>query len=190
MVKNQGERWWNKVEQRHDRSGIGSLVRPEDIYISPVGPRRPPAPHHRLRSRSARRRRRPRRRTQRALRDRVRHAPDAALPRLHPRAHRSHPVAHAAGGAHPARRRQPGRGRTPRRSAAGVSGPLPARFALRAARLLDGLLRVQLSRRRSPHAGHRQDAHRRRRADPRPRQDHPPVRSSSSARRISPTKPT
>ena len=35
MVKNQGERWWNKVEQRHERSGIGSLVRPEDIYLSP-----------------------------------------------------------------------------------------------------------------------------------------------------------
>jgi transcription-repair coupling factor (superfamily II helicase) len=35
MVKNHGERWWNKVEQRHERSGIGSLVRPEDIYISP-----------------------------------------------------------------------------------------------------------------------------------------------------------
>ena len=35
MIKNQGERWWNKVEQRHDRSGIGSLVRPEDVYISP-----------------------------------------------------------------------------------------------------------------------------------------------------------
>jgi transcription-repair coupling factor (superfamily II helicase) len=35
MVKNQGERWWNKVEQRHERSGIGSLVRPEDIYVSP-----------------------------------------------------------------------------------------------------------------------------------------------------------
>jgi transcription-repair coupling factor (superfamily II helicase) len=35
MVKNQSERWWNKVEQRHERSGIGSLVRPEDIYISP-----------------------------------------------------------------------------------------------------------------------------------------------------------
>jgi transcription-repair coupling factor (superfamily II helicase) len=35
MVKNQGERWWNKVEQRHDRSGIGSLVRPEDVYLSP-----------------------------------------------------------------------------------------------------------------------------------------------------------
>ena len=35
MIKNQGERWWNKIEQRHDRSGIGSLVRPEDIYISP-----------------------------------------------------------------------------------------------------------------------------------------------------------
>ncbi|HEV2646973.1 MAG TPA: transcription-repair coupling factor [Acidobacteriaceae bacterium] len=35
MVKNHGERWWNKVEQRHERSGIGSLVRPDDIYISP-----------------------------------------------------------------------------------------------------------------------------------------------------------
>src|SRR5947209_12279196 len=35
MVQNQGERWWNKVEQRHERSGIGSLVRPEDIYVSP-----------------------------------------------------------------------------------------------------------------------------------------------------------
>ncbi|MCU1320430.1 MAG: transcription-repair coupling factor [Acidobacteriaceae bacterium] len=35
MVKNQGERWWNKVEQRHDRSGIGNLVRPQEIYLSP-----------------------------------------------------------------------------------------------------------------------------------------------------------
>ena len=35
MIKNQGERWWNKVEQRHDRSGIGNLIRPEDIYTSP-----------------------------------------------------------------------------------------------------------------------------------------------------------
>jgi len=35
MVKNQGERWWNKVEQRHERAGIGSLVRPEDLYLSP-----------------------------------------------------------------------------------------------------------------------------------------------------------
>ncbi len=35
MTENQGERWWNKVEQRHDRSGIGSLIRPEDIYVSP-----------------------------------------------------------------------------------------------------------------------------------------------------------
>src|SRR6202012_3353229 len=35
MIKNQGERWWNKVEQRHERSGIGNLVRPEDIYLSP-----------------------------------------------------------------------------------------------------------------------------------------------------------
>jgi transcription-repair coupling factor (superfamily II helicase) len=35
MVKNQGERWWNKIEQRHERSGIGNLVRPEDIHLSP-----------------------------------------------------------------------------------------------------------------------------------------------------------
>src|ERR1700727_2900126 len=35
MIKNQGERWWNKVEQRHERSGIGNLIRPEDIYLSP-----------------------------------------------------------------------------------------------------------------------------------------------------------
>ena len=35
MVKNQIDRWWNKVEQRHERSGIGSLIRPEDIYLRP-----------------------------------------------------------------------------------------------------------------------------------------------------------
>jgi transcription-repair coupling factor (superfamily II helicase) len=35
MVQNQGERWWNKVEQRHDRAAIGSLVRAEDLYLSP-----------------------------------------------------------------------------------------------------------------------------------------------------------
>jgi transcription-repair coupling factor (superfamily II helicase) len=35
LVRNQIERWWNKVEQRHDRSGIGSLINPEDIYLRP-----------------------------------------------------------------------------------------------------------------------------------------------------------
>jgi transcription-repair coupling factor (superfamily II helicase) len=35
MVRNQIERWWNKVEQRHERSGIGSLITPEDIYLGP-----------------------------------------------------------------------------------------------------------------------------------------------------------
>ena len=35
MVRNQIDRWWNKVEQRHDRSGIGSLIGPEDIYLRP-----------------------------------------------------------------------------------------------------------------------------------------------------------
>jgi transcription-repair coupling factor (superfamily II helicase) len=36
MVRNQGERWWSKVEQRHERAGIGSLIRPSDIYITPA----------------------------------------------------------------------------------------------------------------------------------------------------------
>ena len=35
MVRNQIDRWWSKVELRHDRSGIGSLVRPEDMYLRP-----------------------------------------------------------------------------------------------------------------------------------------------------------
>jgi len=35
MVKNQIDRWWNKVEQRHERASIGSLIRPEDIYQRP-----------------------------------------------------------------------------------------------------------------------------------------------------------
>jgi transcription-repair coupling factor (superfamily II helicase) len=35
MVRNQIDRWWNKVEQRHERSGIGSLISPEDIYLRP-----------------------------------------------------------------------------------------------------------------------------------------------------------
>jgi len=35
MVRNQIERWWNKVEQRHERSGIGALITPEDVYIRP-----------------------------------------------------------------------------------------------------------------------------------------------------------
>jgi transcription-repair coupling factor (superfamily II helicase) len=35
MVRNQIDRWWNKVEQRHDRSAMGSLITPEDIYLRP-----------------------------------------------------------------------------------------------------------------------------------------------------------
>ncbi len=35
MIRNQADRWWNKVEQRHERSGIGSLITPDDIYLSP-----------------------------------------------------------------------------------------------------------------------------------------------------------
>ena len=35
MIKNQIDRWWNKVEQRHERSSIGSLITPADIYVRP-----------------------------------------------------------------------------------------------------------------------------------------------------------
>ncbi len=35
MIRNQVDRWWNKVEQRHERASIGSLIRPEDIYTRP-----------------------------------------------------------------------------------------------------------------------------------------------------------
>ncbi len=29
------DEWWNKVNQRHERSGVGALVRPEEIYFVP-----------------------------------------------------------------------------------------------------------------------------------------------------------
>ena len=29
------EEWWNKVTDRHDRSGVGSLVEPQEIYFAP-----------------------------------------------------------------------------------------------------------------------------------------------------------
>ncbi len=35
MLRNHLERWWNKLEQRHERSGIGSLMQPEDLYRQP-----------------------------------------------------------------------------------------------------------------------------------------------------------
>ncbi len=35
MVHSQIDRWWSKVELRHERSGVGSLFRPEDIYLRP-----------------------------------------------------------------------------------------------------------------------------------------------------------
>ncbi len=35
MVRNQIDRWWNKVEQRHERSAMGTLIRPQDIYLRP-----------------------------------------------------------------------------------------------------------------------------------------------------------
>jgi transcription-repair coupling factor (superfamily II helicase) len=35
MLQNQAERWWNKVEQRHERAAIGSLITAADIYLNP-----------------------------------------------------------------------------------------------------------------------------------------------------------
>src|SRR5690242_2549521 len=34
-VATKHEEWWDKVNDRHGRSGIGTLVRPEEIYFSP-----------------------------------------------------------------------------------------------------------------------------------------------------------
>jgi len=48
MVRNQIDRWWNKVEQRHERSGIGSLIQPEDIYLRPEVLQRLLESHHGL----------------------------------------------------------------------------------------------------------------------------------------------
>ncbi len=35
MVQNQLDRWWNKVAQRHERSGIDTLFTPADLYLTP-----------------------------------------------------------------------------------------------------------------------------------------------------------
>ena len=35
MVQNQLDRWWNKVTQRHERSGIDTLFTPTDLYLTP-----------------------------------------------------------------------------------------------------------------------------------------------------------
>ena len=35
MVRNQIDRWWNKVEQRHERSAIGSLITPGRYLSAP-----------------------------------------------------------------------------------------------------------------------------------------------------------
>ena len=132
MVKNQGERWWNKIEQRHERSGIGNLVRPEDIYLSPWD-----------------------------LDDRLHKFSGIELDQLGAvdildadrsdlsevdfatrptqRFHGSIPALIDAlnalmqtGSPHPPHRPQSGRSRTSRRPPAGVPGPLPPRLAQRA----------------------------------------------------------
>ena len=61
MIKNQGERWWNKVEQRHDRSGIGKPHPPGRCLPLAMGARRRAAHLFRRRARPARRGRYPRR---------------------------------------------------------------------------------------------------------------------------------
>src|SRR5665213_2428036 len=35
MVQNQLDRWWNKVTQRHERSGIDTLFPPAELYLTP-----------------------------------------------------------------------------------------------------------------------------------------------------------
>ena len=121
MIKNQGERWWNKVEQRHDRSGIGNLIRPEDIYTQPLGARRPPPasfPGCDLDQLGAV-----------DILDADRSGlseidfhtrPTMRFHGSSPRPHRRRQLAHQAGSPRPPHRAQPGRSRTPRRPAAGI----------------------------------------------------------------------
>ncbi len=34
-VQDEQERWWTKVNQRHEQSGVGNLATPEDVYLPP-----------------------------------------------------------------------------------------------------------------------------------------------------------
>ncbi|HYY70048.1 MAG TPA: CarD family transcriptional regulator, partial [Terriglobales bacterium] len=34
-INREMERWWERVQEAHERAGIGRLVRPEDLYLSP-----------------------------------------------------------------------------------------------------------------------------------------------------------
>jgi transcription-repair coupling factor (superfamily II helicase) len=36
MVQNQLDRWWNKMTQRHERSGIDKLFEPAELYLTPM----------------------------------------------------------------------------------------------------------------------------------------------------------
>jgi transcription-repair coupling factor (superfamily II helicase) len=155
MVKNQGERWWNKIEQRHDRSGIGNARPPEDIYLSPLGSADDRLDKHcglELDQLGASTSSTPTAAT----------SPKSTSPRApRMRFHGSIPAlidaqrAHEAGGPHPPHRAQPGRSRAPRQPAAGVQIPLPPRLSARTARGSEPSTRIQLPRRRPAHAGHR-----------------------------------
>jgi transcription-repair coupling factor (superfamily II helicase) len=37
QLKQEFDRFWTRVEQAHERSGVGNLVRPEDLYLPPEG---------------------------------------------------------------------------------------------------------------------------------------------------------
>ena len=155
MIKNQGERWWNKVEQRHERSGIGNLIRPEDIYLSPwtLDDALQTFPGADLDQLGAvdildADQLRP-------FRDRLPHPPHHALPRRRSGPHRGHQHPHQAGGPRHPDRAQPGRSRAPRQAPAGVQSPLPPRLAQHERRLRNHLLRVLLPRRSHRNPGHR-----------------------------------
>jgi transcription-repair coupling factor (superfamily II helicase) len=37
QVKSELDHWWDRVNSAHERSGVGNLVRPDDLYFEPVG---------------------------------------------------------------------------------------------------------------------------------------------------------
>jgi transcription-repair coupling factor (superfamily II helicase) len=125
MVRNQIDRWWNKVEQRHERSGIGSLIRPEDIYLRPEILQAQLEKHFGLdldqlgavdvldEDNYVRR-------------NRTQYAAHAAISRLHSRPHRATAQADGSGDAHRDRRSESGRCGAHRHHPARVPDCLPA----------------------------------------------------------------
>ena len=77
LLRQEFDRFWTRVEEVHERSGVGNLVRPEDIYLPPEAWWQKSLGPHRSRSRAPRHHARRRRR----LRRHISHPARTPLPR-------------------------------------------------------------------------------------------------------------